>query len=1374
MKKILVGLFAFCCMMSGSAQRFFPVHEKATATKPVLSTSVSDKQAQVYPFVFIENAGQVLDVDQNFHPEVKYMYSKDYNAMYFEKNRIVCVFAVKDTYDEAAYAGNQDAKDSIYRTLGMQTQRIDIEFVGASENCTLIPGEKGNTVYNYFLYKRENISNVAVFNSVTYKNVYPQTDVVFYSYEGGIKYDIILHPGARIEDVKIRYHGAGSLRLENNTVNIETALYNFSEELPLAYFNDDRNLKADVQYTVDGDVIQYSCAYTNTDKLTIDPTLTWATYFETSGAAGTIDYDHNVTDAAGNLFFSGYCNNSANTYPTVSPGGTAYVQVWTSNDLYIAKFDPNRSLVWATYFGGSNSSMDWALGTEVMAVSGNVLHIVGDELATNAPFLNGGGFYYNAGSARPYYLRFDKTSGQLLHCTNISGGYHPSIAVSQSGLVAIMLHAYDFNTVHVVNRAGAYNQATNGGFTDLFLMLLNSSYTQIWGTFLGGPGTQENGHVAFDSNDNIFFSSEVQWMSGSTAANEHLVNPAGGAYYQTTYSGEDIMFGKFTSAGALYWNTLYGGNGNDGLDDEMGNGTKVIVNPANELLVIGGTSSTDFPLLTLAGAYNQTCPANINTGGSYDDFASFILKFSNTGVRQWSTYWGENSATSWALLYDGKFTSCNQFVVAARAVYTPVSFPGYYNKPTGGQSFLMLFNSSYATEWSSYVGDNTSTPQICYTPFENRLYLTTNTYASQVTVDPGGGAYYDGVKTGSSSYSIWEFNMVPAPTLTGTDTLCAGTTTTWTASVSGGTWSSSNTGVATINPATGFINAVADGTTTITYSSTVSGCPVTATEQLTVANVSVTASAASPSICSGSSTTVSASGATTYSWSPTGSGSSFTASPSSTTTYSVTGTSGSCTNSATVTVTVNATPTVTASATQTSICSGASTTISAGGAASYSWSPTGSGSSFSASPASTTTYSVTGTSSGCTNSASVTVTVNTVTDAAMNPAGPFCTSDAATTLTAVNAGGTWAGTGITNTSNGTFNPGVAGVGTHEITYTTTGTCPDTDTMNIVVSSVLDATITPAGPFCISGSAVTLTAATAGGTWSGTGITNASAGTFDPATAGVGTHEIIYTTSGACGDIDTAQISVVSQLDATITAAGPYCENDAAVVLSAANAGGTWSGTGITNAATGAFDPAVAGNGTYEIIYTIAGSCGDADSVDIVINDSPDFTYVATDESCTGALDGNIALTVTGGVNPLTYNWSTGANTASVAGIGEGSYTVTVTDANGCTRNAAITLGDPGVPCDDIIPHAVVPNAFSPNGDGENDVLYVRGEGVTQLSFIVYDRWGEKVFSTTTLNNGWDGTFRGKELDPAVFTYYLHAIFIDGSDKIEKGDVTLTR
>ncbi|MPN23645.1 hypothetical protein SDC9_171038 [bioreactor metagenome] len=64
--------------------------------------------------------------------------------------------------------------------------------------------------------------------------------------------------------------------------------------------------------------------------------------------------------------------------------------------------------------------------------------------------------------------------------------------------------------------------------------------------------------------------------------------------------------------------------------------------------------------------------------------------------------------------------------------------------------------------------------------------------------------------------------------------------------------------------------------------------------------------------------------------------------------------------------------------------------------------------------------------------------------------------------------------------------------------------------------------------------------------------------------------------------------------------------------------------------------------------------------------------------------------------------------------------------------------------------------------------------MSQLSFIVYDRWGEKVFSTTSLDYGWDGTFRGKELDPAVFTYVLDVTFDDSTTKLEKGNFTLIK
>lgn len=731
---------------------------------------------------FIENKGQVMDANDIFHPEVKYYYGTNGNVMYFESDRVVCVFSIPETTDFSKYEGNQKVIDSISGHLGKYYQRIDVEFIGANQQAQIIPGKSNDYYSNFFLNKRENIQQVKSFESVCYKNIYNNIDLVFKHYESGIKYDIILRKGARIEDIQIRYNGASEVILSENRITIKTLYKEIIEEIPLAFYDGKESNHADVNYTVHNDIIGFSTVNSSFSELTIDPILIWATYFETATSGGNIDYDHNAADTDGNLYIYGRCDNSANNYPLVNPGGGAYQQAATSNDIYIAKFNPSRALVWATYFGG-NADLDWALGTETMAIRGTTLHVVGDQLASNAPHVNGGGFYYNAAATRPFWARFNKDTGVLLHSSNIAGHTSslPSIAVSPTGLVTIILHTYDWGVPagHIVNRAGAFNQATNGGFTDVFLMLFNSSYTQIWGTYIGGPGTSEDCHVTFDANDNIFFVSEVSWLSGSTAVNEKLINPGGGAYYQSVNASEDISIGKFTSTGTLYWHTLYGGSAYDGIRSRMGNGTRVIINPtSNELIVIGGTNSNNLPLLTLAGAYNITCPANVNpSGGSFSDFSSFILKFTNNGIRNWATYWG-GPPNDGDLLYNAKFTACDKFILCARAYYTPISYTGYYNQATGQQSFLMQMNASYAAEWSSFVGKNTSVPKISYTPYQTRLYLTTQTYStSETTLDPGGGAYYDGSFSGPhyAAYYITEFSISsPAPPVSGPTILCQG------------------------------------------------------------------------------------------------------------------------------------------------------------------------------------------------------------------------------------------------------------------------------------------------------------------------------------------------------------------------------------------------------------------------------------------------------------------------------------------------------------------------------------------------------------------------------------------------------------------------
>jgi len=117
------------------------------------------------------------------------------------------------------------------------------------------------------------------------------------------------------------------------------------------------------------------------------------------------------------------------------------------------------------------------------------------------------------------------------------------------------------------------------------------------------------------------------------------------------------------------------------------------------------------------------------------------------------------------------------------------------------------------------------------------------------------------------------------------------------------------------------------------------------------------------------------------------------------------------------------------------------------------------------------------------------------------------------------------------------------------------------------------------------------------------------------------------------------------------------------------------------------------------------------------------------------------------------------------------FTAFVTDGV-CTKSDTVFVKTYPFVCED--PYIFVPNAFSPNNDGENDVLYVRGAIIQKMLFRIYDRWGELVFESDNLHMGWNGSFRGKAMDPDVYDYYLEVDCIGGLNSIVKGNITLIK
>lgn len=503
------------------------------------------------------------------------------------------------------------------------------------------------------------------------------------------------------------------------------------------------------------------------------------------------------------------------------------------------------------------------------------------------------------------------------------------------------------------------------------------------------------------------------------------------------------------------------------------------------------------------------------------------------------------------------------------------------------------------------------------------------------------------------------------------------------------TWSPSS-GLSSTSGAT--VSANPSSTTTYQVTADVNGCTETASVVVSVNALPVVLVTPNAStICSGDNVNLTASGADTYTWSPSGSlsasgGTSVTASPTSTTTYTITGTQNGCSNSTTVTVSVVPSLVISATASDYNICVGETTALNAtAGAASYSWvsvpvGTSGNTASLSVNPASTTTYTVTATSGTCTDTGIVTIVVNSLPVVTVNNP-TICAGQSAT----LNASGafnySWTASPDLNTTTG---PTVIATPVNTGTYIVTGT--DNNNCSSTASSVVTVVAQPTVTYTVS----------------------------DNSICENGCVSFVNTSTNATswiwnfGDGNTSTDQNGSHCYAT---AGTY-----QVSLQAAN------GTCIASSA------------TNEII-SVAPSAQAA----FASNPNDSIVIVNTSISFTNQSSGAIG-----------YNWNFGDNDTSAiespthnyAQTGTYQVTLIAMSANGCNDTISKTLR--------VESPKNIPNIFSPNGDGSNDQFFLQSFQVNKME--IFNRWGELVFKTPA--NVWDGHSQSGSDVPAGVYYYV--------------------
>jgi len=248
----------------------------------------------------------------------------------------------------------------------------------------------------------------------------------------------------------------------------------------------------------------------------------------------------------------------------------------------------------------------------------------------------------------------------------------------------------------------------------------------------------------------------------------------------------------------------------------------------------------------------------------------------------------------------------------------------------------------------------------------------------------------------------------------------------------------------------------------------------------------------------------------------------------------------------------------------------------------------------------------------------------------------------------------------------------------------------------------------------------------------------------------GQYYVTLTNTNNCSNSDTIDIGQYNPINFNLTDEEMICLGDSVVID--AGAGYTsylWDDGETTQTNT------FSNFGVFSVVVTDTNNCTDSDSVTI----SPTYFYYAISADTTISLGATIDLTANMGSG---YLWNTGdtTQTISISPVSNSTYTATTLLANGCYEVGTINV----IVNEEL--NIFVPNMFSPNGDGSNDVFLVYGFGLEDINFRIFNRWGKEVWGTTDpvelLTVGWDGKSNGEDQPTGTYVWTMTGTTITGN------------
>lgn len=1264
-------------------------------------------------YLFKENKGQ-------WHPNCEYKVELSQGALFLEKTGITYHF-IDRSYINDLHAGKTSKFPS-----KIKAHALKMKFKNSFSNPHITANRASSSYDNYFIGNDESTwaSFVRSYKEIYYHEVYDKIDFSIYEKGGNLKYDFIVQPQGNPDQIVFEYEGADKLKIKNGMLVVKNSISDIIEQEPIAFQNIDGNkVFIDCKFQLKEREVSFEFpkGYNKDYPLIIDPVLIFSTYTGSTannfGSTATYDKDGN-TYAAGTVFGTGYPTTSGAYDISFNGSGTSGYGL-AHPDVGISKFNANGgALMYSTYIGGSLAETPQSL-----VVNDNYeIYILGSTGSTNFPVTAG---------------------------------------------------AYDnsFNGGSYIGIAGAAVEHPNGA--DVFISKLNATGSSLLGsTYLGGSGNDGTliqssltlnygdwfrGEIIVDDNDNCYIS------TSSSSPNFPVTDGS-------TYGGstDAVIFKMNANLSSMIFGTYFGGSGFD-------SGYGIQLDGSNNIFVTGGSTS-------------GSLPSALNTGNGGVD--GYIAKYNPTGGLISSRHIGTSSYDQTFLIQVDIYDAV--YVVGQSRGSMPVT-SGKYNNANSGQFIQKFDNSINALEWSTVFGRGSGNIDISLTAFlvndcglvyvcgwggssntgsvptstTTGLPVTSDAFQSTTDGDDfylmvlsrdaqnllygtffGGGTSSEHVDGGTSRFDK-DGNVYQA--------VCAGCGGNSDFPTTPGAWSSTNNS---------------------------SGCNL-AVFKFNVEIVYAIASTPQAFYCWPDPVSFDnqSTGGNTYFWDFGDGNTSSDYEP--THAYATGGTyqvklvvsdSTGCVMPDSNTITIELYNPINAQVTpNTSVCPNETIQLNASGGTNYLWSPasTLSGNTIPNPIASlgdtAITYQVIVSDQCGTDTAAVTISIFDITTTAIADT-IMCLGD---TIQLFATGGdnySW------TPANVLTNPTSSNTGAFPnqntqfyVNIITPDGCPTQDSVSIEVDQTLpNNTLTNDTAMC-NGESMSLVAGGARSyLWTPSNSLDTNGGNTVVATPQTTTTYSVDFTN-ACGTVNDQVTVEIIKPTATASPPQTICYNDTFQLVASGGVGYDWYpkinlATPLNDSTLGfPYQPQA-----YYVVVTDSIGCKDTASTSISYFPIPTID-AGEDKIIIYGQDVFLDATHSGGSffwdSSIFLNCLSCENTAAFPEATTTFY-ANVLDHYGCIARDSVTISLDGI--------IYVPNSFTPDGDGVNDIFKVSALDLTKFKLTIFNRWGQLLFESEDVSQGWDGKFKNELVKMDTYIWKITYSDVNSTNQKLMGHINVIR